>query len=350
MSDTPQGPDWWQASDDKWYPPPRPEMPGDPAAVGAPSGAAAPAGPPTGPPMAPPGGFPPGPGSGGFPPAGGPSGGFPPAGPPGPYGAPSGPQAPGSGQNKTPLYIAIGAVAVALVVILVVVLSGGGDDDEPTTSPTTEQPPTTEDPSGGGTSPPTTEAGSGGSTSGSAAVDGLEVTDSGASNTGYGFIIENTSDEARVNFTVDVAIYDTNDTVITNDSHSVGRINAGESLGIGYDIVDEIPGGVGRLEFSFEEGYEDSAPEGSFTVSGVSTQTDEYSTETTFTVASSYEIDLETTYAYAIYRDSAGAIIGGTYGFVDLIPAGGQAAGTVTSYEPVAGVATTDVYVDQGYF
>src|ERR671917_561650 len=29
MSDTPQGPDWWQASDDKWYPPPRPEMPGD---------------------------------------------------------------------------------------------------------------------------------------------------------------------------------------------------------------------------------------------------------------------------------------------------------------------------------
>ena len=94
--------------------------------------------------------------------------------------------------------------------------------------------------------------------------------------------------------------------MITNDSHSVGRINAGESLGIGYDIIDEIPGGVGRLEFSFEEGYEDSAPEGSFTVSGVSTQTDEYSTETTFTVASSYEIDLETTYAYAIYRDSGG--------------------------------------------
>ena len=72
--------------------------------------------------------------------------------------------------------------------------------------------------------------------------------------------------------------------------------------------------------------------------------------ETTFTVASSYEIDLETTYAYAIYRDSVGEFIGGTYGFVDLIPAGGQAAGTVTSYEPVAGVATTDVYVDQGYF
>ena len=36
MSDAPQGPDWWQASDDKWYPPPRPQMPGDaPAAESA---------------------------------------------------------------------------------------------------------------------------------------------------------------------------------------------------------------------------------------------------------------------------------------------------------------------------
>ena len=351
MSDTPQGPDWWQASDDKWYPPPRPEMPGD-AGPGAPSGQMpAPTGPPTGPPMAPPGGYPPGPPSGGFPPAGGPSGGFPP-GAPGPYGAPSGPQAPGTGQNKTPLYIAIGAVAVALVVLLVVVLTGGDDDDDPTTSPTTEQQTTTtDDPSGGG--PATTEPSSGGGgTSGSAAVDGLEVTDEGwaADNTSYGFVITNTASEARVNFTVDVAIYDTADTVITSNSHMVGRINPGDTLGIGYDVTEDIPNGIGRLEFTFEEGYEDSAPEGEFTVSEVSTQTDEYGSETTFLVASSYQVDLETTYAYAIYRDSAGSIVGGTYGFVDLIPAGGQAQGSVLSYEPVANVATTDVYVDQGYF
>lgn len=349
MSDTPQGPDWWQASDDKWYPPPRPEMPGDPAPVGAPaSGMAAPAGPPTGPPLAPPGGYPPGPGSGGYPPAGGPSGGFPPAGPPGPYGPPSGPQAPGSGQNKTPLYIAIGAVAVALLVILFVALSGGDDDDDPSTAPTTQQPPTTEETDGTAT-PPTTEPSSTGG-GGSAAVDGLEVTDSGFSNTGYGFLITNSADEARVNFTVDVAIYDANDTVIGSDTHMVGRVNPGETLGIGYDITDEVPNGVGRLEFTFEEGYEDSAPEGSFSVSEVSTQTDEFSTETTFTVASTYQVDLETTYAYAIYRNGSGQIIGGTYGFVDLIPAGGQARGTITSFEPVEGVTDTEVYVDQGYF
>jgi hypothetical protein len=299
--------------------------------------------------MAAPGAYPSGPPSGGYPQAGGPSGGFPPAGPPGPYGVPSGPQPPGTGQNKTPLYIAIGAVAVALVVLLVVVLGGGDDDDDPTTSPTTEQQPaTTDDPGTDTTTGGTTGGGTGGTSS--SAIDGLEVTDSGFGATGYGFIITNTSSEARVNFTVDVAVYDTTDTVITNDMHSVARINAGESLGIGYDIMDDIPGGVGRLEFSFEEGYEDTAPEGSFTISGVSTQTDSYGTETEFTVASAYSIDIESAYSYAIYRDASGAIIGGTFGFVDLIPAGGQARGTVTSYEPVEGVVTTDVYVDPGYF
>ena len=35
MSDVPQGPGWWRASDDKWYPPPRPTMPGEEAAVAA---------------------------------------------------------------------------------------------------------------------------------------------------------------------------------------------------------------------------------------------------------------------------------------------------------------------------
>ncbi|HKY67276.1 MAG TPA: hypothetical protein VJM49_12935, partial [Acidimicrobiales bacterium] len=274
----------------------------------------------------------------------------PPGPPSGPYGVPPGgppPGAPGQ-QNRTPLYIAIGVVAVIALIAVIVIATSGGGDDETSSSTTTEQAPTTEDPSGGGTTaPPSTEAPSGG---GSTAVDGLEVVDHGFSDTSYGFIIENTSDEARVNFTVDVALYDTGGTAIGSESHSVGRINAGERLGIGYDIFDEAPEGVGRLEFSFEEGYNESAPEGTFSVSEVTTETDDYGTETSFTVASTYEVDLESTYAYAIYRDASGKIIGGTYGFVDLVPAGGTARGSITSFEPVQGVSATEVYVDQGYF
>ena len=51
-----------------------------------------------------------------------------------------------------------------------------------------------------------------------------------------------------------------------------------------------------------------------------------------------------------IYPKHAGKIIGGTYGLVDMVPAGGRANGTLTSYEPVPGVETAEVWVDQGFF
>ncbi|MGH9232518.1 MAG: hypothetical protein ACRD0R_04140, partial [Acidimicrobiales bacterium] len=61
MSDTPQGPDWWQASDDKWYPPPRPDMPGVADTTVAAPVMAGPGAPPIGPPLGPPTGPPTGP-------------------------------------------------------------------------------------------------------------------------------------------------------------------------------------------------------------------------------------------------------------------------------------------------
>ena len=55
MSDQSQGEGWWEASDGKWYPPPRPDAPAPPTTqpFGEPSAAPGPAtyGPPTGPPI-----------------------------------------------------------------------------------------------------------------------------------------------------------------------------------------------------------------------------------------------------------------------------------------------------------
>jgi hypothetical protein len=54
MSDQSQGEGWWQASDGKWYPPPRPDAPAPPTTqpFGEPTGAPSEAyGPPTGPPV-----------------------------------------------------------------------------------------------------------------------------------------------------------------------------------------------------------------------------------------------------------------------------------------------------------
>jgi hypothetical protein len=360
MSDAPQGPDWWQASDDKWYPPPRPEMPGDVPASRAPVGAEgyAPPGVPPGPPLGPPP-------TGGY----GPSGGFPPGGPPppgagypsGPYGAPGAPGGPpGPGQNRTPLFIALGALAaVALIGLIVVISSGGGDDDDAphrnrpvTTHATTTDAPTTESPgptdtsdpgTGGPTVQGTTDVGQ------LALVDqGFSVSDDGGS---YGIVIANNGTETVTNFEVQVAVYDNNNTVVTTDHHLVAKLGPAEQLGIGYDILtDDAANGVGRLDVQFEEGFGDSVPEGAFSISEVSTSTDEFSTETTFVVTSTYAQDLDSPYAYVIYRDAAGKIIGGTYGFVDMIPANGRASGTLTSFDPVDGVATSEVYVDAGFF
>jgi hypothetical protein len=365
MSDAPQGPDWWQASDDKWYPPPRPQMPGDAPAAATPAYAppgAAQGGPPFGPP---PGGSP----SGGYPQGGYAPGGPPPSGPgyppgpggpgaPGPYGASPYGGVPGQAPspNRTPLFIGLGVVVAIAVIGLIVALSAGGDDDETASPPDTsiEAPEvTTVEPT------ETTEGGSvGGATEGTNTVEGLAMVDSGWSvaaddsiiEGSYGIIIENQGDELVTNFNVEVAIYDMNDTVVGTNNHMVAKLAPGERLGIGYDISDDVSNGISRLEVGFEEGYGDSVPEGAFTVSEVATTTDEYGTTTTFTVASSYTVDLDSPYAYVIYRDEAGKIIGGTYGLVDMVPAGGRANGELTSYEPVPNVATAEVWVDQGYF
>jgi hypothetical protein len=363
MSDAPQGPDWWQASDDKWYPPPRPEMPGDVPASAPPVGAqgyAAPGyaqGPPLGPPS---GGYPPGgPPAGGYP-AGGPPmpGAYPPGTPSGPYGVP-GPGAPGGppgpGANKTPMFVALGALAaVALVGLILVVSSGGGDDDaehgsEPvsTTVATTEPSTTTPDNTSDTTCGSTVDGSS--DTADLALVEsGFTASDDGGS---YGVIIKNNGTEMVTNFHVEVAVYDPNDTVVRTDRHLVAKLGPGEQLGIGYDLLSEdVANGVDHLDVQFEDGFGDSVPDGTFEISEVATTTDQYGTDTTFVVTSTYAIDVDGPYAYVIYRNSAGEIIGGTYGFVDMVPAGGRAAGTLTSFDPVDGVASSEVYVDAGVF
>src|SRR5205823_9526589 len=128
MSDQSQGEGWWQASDGKWYPPPRPDV-ADVPADSAPTQPAAPVGQPPEQPATPttqPFGPPPVPPPG-VPPYG------PPTGPPGsPEGTPAGatpgtpPGAPAkSGLGRGPI---IAIAAAALVVIAAIVFFVTRDD------------------------------------------------------------------------------------------------------------------------------------------------------------------------------------------------------------------------------
>ena len=365
MSDTPQGPDWWQASDDRWYPPPRPDMPGDAGAASSPASAvmAPPGGPPVGPPVGPPtgrpsGGFPAGPPSG-YPPGSG--GGFPP-GPPSPYGGMPPGAAPTGNQNKTPLYIAIAVVVAAALVGLIVVLAGGDDDDEPA-SPTTEQAPTTAD---DGATPveedptATTEASE---PSGDAAV---AVVESGFSNfmggfdqderaVAYGFIVENSGDETATDISVTVSAYDASDTAVASESHTIYVLRPGEKIGIGDEFFgDTFATDVARIDIQVGEpsdyGMEDVPDEGALTAEGITTTASDYDLTTTFTARSTYAQQVDSPYAYAIYRDSGGNIIGGSTGYLDFIAANGTTAGEVSSWEAIPNVAGTEVYLDPGWF
>ena len=366
MSDVPQGPGWWQASDDKWYPPPRPAMPGEEAADGTPA-ETQPFAPPGGPPSGPPGGMPPAappfdtsPGYGA--PLGGPPG---VGGPPGtgPYGVP--PQGGGAG-NRTPLFVALGVVAAAVLVGLIIVLSGGGDDDPETeetrsTETTSGQSTTTEGGGGGGGgSTTTTEGSGGGGGGGTSGVESVEVVDSGFSMVrdfandlvaSYGFVLENTGSEDQTDLQVSVALYDANDTVVGSGSHTVAILRAGERIGMGDTPLDALSAEVATMEVQVgESGFPaTTVPDGTFTVSGISVSSDEYGTEAAFTVESTYSEQVDSPYVYAVFRNAGGDIVGGGFSFLDFVPANGRVAGTVTSYTPLPDASTAEVYVDQGY-
>ena len=210
-------------------------------------------------------------------------------------------------------------------------LSGGDDDDGGETSdrPQVTVPEvTTVDP--GGTTE-TTDAGSVGDASeGTTEVQGLELVDSGWSvaeddsivEGSYGIIIENKGEELVTNFNVEVAIYDLNDTVVGTNSHMVAKLAPARRWASATTSTTTCRTASAGWTSPSRRATATRCPRVPSTVSEVATTTDEYGTETTFTVASSYTVDLDSLYAYVIYRD-AGKIIG-TYGLVDMVPAGGR--------------------------
>ena len=364
MSDTPQGPDWWQASDDKWYPPPRPEMPGEADATAvAPVGAAPAGGPPTGPPVGPPsGGFPPGPPSGGFPAAGPPSGGFPPGGTPSPY--PGMPPGGAGGQNKTPLFVAIGVVVAAAVIGLIFVLTS--DDDDPTPSPTTTQQQTPPETGGSTEISEPTNGGGGGGGNEPAGSTSVEVVETGFSNfmggydqderaVTYGFIVENTGDELATDISISISAYDASGTALASDSKTIYVLRPGEKIGIGDEFYGEtFSTEVDSIDVQVSEpsnySLEDVPEEGTLAAEGITTTADDYSVTTKFTAKSTYGEQLDYPSAYAIYRNTAGDIIGGSSGSIDFITANGSTAGEVRSWDVIPDIATTEVYLDPGGF
>ncbi|HMG40695.1 MAG TPA: hypothetical protein VK611_05170 [Acidimicrobiales bacterium] len=368
MSDTPQGPGWWQASDDKWYPPPRPAMPGEePAAtqVVGPPPAPAPGAMPGS--VAPPFGAPPGapPTSGGYPsaPPTAPVPGPPPLSgqPSNPYGMPPGTPPPGVGDNnRTPLFVVLGILGAAAVVLLFFLLSSGDDGGDPqnpsdrTTLPPSTDTPDTEptDTTDPGDDPPPANDGP------------VQVVDQGFSNFegtsgdsagSFGFILENTGDDILQSVETQVVIYGSGDRVITTKDFSIGTIRPGEQMGFGDEMYGEdVQDGIDHLEVQVRDHSDAAAdpadvPDGGFEITGTETTNDEYNMTTSFHLVSTYTVE-EVGYpsTYVVFRDAGGDIVGGAWGSAAFESAP-EADVEVTTYDVIPDVDTTEVFVDPGY-
>jgi hypothetical protein len=327
-------------------------MPGEEAAVAASSA------PPEG--MAPPMNVASGQGFG--PPMGAPPGApMAPGAPPGPYGAyPPGPP-PGGGQNRTPLFIALGVVAVvALLGVGLAVASSGGDDDDPT--PTSQASTTTPpDDTSSPTSPPETD-GTDDTSGGGAGTEDIEVVEKGFTNfdpeyedgnhVSYGYVLENTGDDPVANLEITVTLLDSEGTVVSSDTDNVYLIQPGQKMGLGDEPYENIAE-VAEIDVQASvPSYASDAEElGEITTEGIATSDESSQWKTTFTAKSTYEVQIDSPYAYVIYRNTGGDIVGGSYGFMNVLRAGGSTSGEVTSYEPIPGVdpAKTEVYVDPAY-
>lgn len=371
MSLTAQGPDWWQAPDGKWYAPPSPPALDDTAvARAAPegpstgSGAALPPEPPTYATIEVPSSSADGQ-AGGPTSLAAPTAGVPPA-PPAP---------PGSTRTDTriPLLVTLAfVVVVALLAVLVAVL--GDDDEEPaaarsttTTSPlaTTDRPATTEptaETTTGDTGPPasgpddtSTTGPPGGGTGGVSDIEILEQGFSAAPDDTltFGALVRNNADQVAIICGILIEAFDAaGESVASYDSLWHTAVLPGQTVGIsragialGGDPV-ELDVGVENIH------WDDPANHGETTASGVETTVDAAGFATTsFTASSTYTDDLPAPFAWVVYRNAAGEIVGG-----DTDPLSGPLSpGEATDDEvrtdgPVPDIdeAQTEVWIEPG--
>jgi hypothetical protein len=351
MSDVPQGPGWWQASDDKWYPPPRPDMPGDEAPT-EPAGtvptSTITSGGYTQPPPTAPYGSPPGTPLPGTPVPGA---------HPSPYGIPPTPSA-GGGDNRTPLFVALGVLGAAALVGLVLVL-GNGDDggQDPSTSTSTsvettdstEAPPDTDSPDDT-SAPPADGEITVDESDFSISFDQLSEADALA----YGFLATNTTDQVAIGPTASIAFVDAAGTVVGSHTQTIGVLLPGQTMGLGDSGV-EFNGDVEEMEVTMSEPTSWESPDeyGELTATGLSTtiNTDWGTPITTFTAESTYEQQIDYPSVYAVYRNSSGDIVGGASTTMTFAQPSGNTAGEVESFYTIddVDVDRTEVYIDPGY-
>lgn len=318
MSDTPQGPGWWQASDDKWYPPPRPDLPvHDPGAAGA---------------------SPPTPGTPAENMVYGTGGGIP------------APQGPGRGV----LYGALGVIGVLALVTAGIALLGDAGGSNTTAGDAT-------DPAGDQTGSDCPQAGTELGDDLVLVNCGFSTVKDGASLTPtFGFVVENTGDEVRMNAGFTVTLFDAEGAQLDVQDPLFKVIPPRDKMGFGYTAYswDATAAPAAAMEIAYKGlsvlAEDAEIGEGSFVTSNVKTSVNQTgpTVTTTFNVSSTYLEQVDNPLAHVIYRNAEGEIIGGHHAYSpSFVGPESRGSSKVTTYGEIEDLDPdkTLAYVDFGY-
>lgn len=162
----------------------------------------------------------------------------------------------------------------------------------------------------------------------------------------YGAVLQNPNPSRWIaeSVSVNLTFSDAAGIVVKSKSEEVAAILPGQTAAVGDS--DSVTGAT-RLEVQALVGKweEVNMTSGGFIVTGINTTGSTFGMKTNATVSSTFAKDLKDTEAVAVYYNSGGQIIGGSFSFVDFVPASGKIGIEVHSSESLSPVAKTEVYL-----
>lgn len=165
----------------------------------------------------------------------------------------------------------------------------------------------------------------------------------------YAAILTNSTDDPVSNLEISFTIFGADDLVVGTGSTYVDMILPGQTRAVTSTASLTAP--AARIEANYSGdvqlpyGIDDISelPVGEFTFEGVSLTGDDYSTGVIGLMKSSYPVAFENVEVVAIFRDAAGAIVGGGLDYVTVLE-NGQVGVEPSAYYQIPNVATFELF------
>lgn len=144
---------------------------------------------------------------------------------------------------------------------------------------------------------------------------------------------------------VNVSFTDAAGTVVKTASEHIAALLPGQTVAVGDTLIDAPAEVTGMdVQVRADDWEEVDEPLGAFEVRDVTYTVGEFGATTTGTIASTFAEDIESPLVVAVYRDDAGAIVGGDFTFADFVPAGSDIGVEVSTLTAVPDVASAELY------